>query len=727
MGEWQMLYDIDFKRFLPTREYNVMTHLYRPALQNTNLYVRGVGYFRSSVYRLMTEDLLKFCENGGKVILLTSTEWGRKDYDSLMKSFDESETFGKEYYENEISSLLEDSDHKISDPTRMLVALVHLGYLEIKVAIPRPNEGIYHQKVGYFTDNEYTVAFDGSANETLKALHPHSNVESINVSCSWDDAWKHYGFEWKRYLDRTLKNETDIKVCSITEVPSEFIGKYEIDIDINKYRDAAAERQKNLTEIWDKQFGNKSQPVIAGRDTEKMPLEMIKDRPHQIRALDKWIKNGHRGILKHATGSGKTITALAAIQEHSNRGNSTLIIVPSIPLLNQWIKEIAKFSCFDDLNKYYLGGTHTFQKIKSHLQALSRTSKSTPSITVILKHQLRDIAVLRPLKRAQKNGLLTDMLLIFDECHRAGEKGLREFCDIEFTKTLGLSATPERQSGFATSETEDDNIIEEEYTHVLGDNEAIRKLLGEVIDEFSIEDAMKVKPRILTPFNYHLETVSLNQKEQEKYSEYRKQYAKGRGKKGEINPAAEAAIHNARRIVRSASAKIPFAVKTVGEKFEIGKFWLVYCDNSVMLNQIRTGIAEEYPHLSHLILEYSSKNQSTREMNLKKFQSEGGILLAMKCLDEGVSIEQISHGLVLSSSTVEREFIQRRGRMLRKAKGKTVAEIFDLVTEPHQSATEAEKESILKHELSRIESFSNMAINEYEVELFKIENFDEII
>mgnify|MGYP000485261208 CR=1 FL=1 len=201
---------------------------------------------------------------------------------------------------------------------------------------------------------------------------------------------------------------------------------------------------------------------------------------------------------------------------------------------------------------------------------------------------------------------------------------------------------------------------------------------------------------------------SILEKEQEKYSEYRKQYAKSRGKKGEVNPAAEAAIHNARRIVRSASAKIPFAVKTVGDKFEIGKFWLVYCDNSVMLNRIRTGIAEEYPHFSHLILEYSSKNLSTREMNLKKFQSEGGILLAMKCLDEGVSIEQISHGLVLSSSTVEREFIQRRGRMLRKAKGKTVAEIYDLVTEPHQSASESEKESILKHELSRIESFSNI-------------------
>ena len=718
-----MLYDIDFKRFLPTREYNVMTHLYRPALQNTNLYVRGVGYFRSSVYRLMTEDLLKFCENGGKVILLTSTEWGRKDYDSLMKSFDESETFGKEYYENEISSLLEDSDHKISDPTRMLVALVHLGYLEIKVAIPRPNEGIYHQKVGYFTDNEYTVAFDGSANETLKALHPHSNVESINVSCSWDDAWKHYGFEWKRYLDRTLKNETDIKVCSITEVPSEFIGKYDIDIDINKYRDAAAERQKNLTEIWDKQFGNKSQPVIAGRDTEKMPLEMIKDRPHQIRALEKWTKNGNRGILKHATGSGKTITALAAIQEHTSLGFSTIIIVPSIPLLDQWIIELNKFSCFDHVNKYYLGGRYRFNRIKSHLQAISKSKLSHPSITIILKHQLRDIAVLRPLMRSQKNGLLNDILLVFDECHRAGEKGLREFCELEFNMTLGLSATPERESGFSTSENDDDST---DFTNSVGDNEAIENLLGKVIDEFSLEDAMEVGS-ILTPFNYHLDVVSLTAQEQNDYSEYRRQYARSRNKEGGVTPAGEAAIHNARRIVRSASEKIPMAVKIIGEKFEIGQFWLIYCDNSVMLNEIRTKIASEYPGLSHTILEYSSKNLASRDMNLKKFQSEGGILLAMKCLDEGVSIEQISHGLVLSSSTVKREFIQRRGRMLRRAKNKTRAEIYDIVTLPHSSADLFEKESILKHELKRIDSFSNMADNSYDVDIFKLEHFDSTI
>ena len=161
-----MLYDIDFKRFLPTREYNVMTHLYRPALQNTNLYVRGVGYFRSSVYRLMTEDLLQFCENGGKVILLTSTEWGRKDYDSLMKSFDEGETFGKEYYENEISSLLEDSDHKISDPTRMLVALVHLGYLDQHTDVLSDGKGLDRKVIDFVEEAASTIDL---GNEQLSA------------------------------------------------------------------------------------------------------------------------------------------------------------------------------------------------------------------------------------------------------------------------------------------------------------------------------------------------------------------------------------------------------------------------------------------------------------------------------------------------------------------------------------------------------------------------------
>ena len=452
MGGVELLRNKDFKRFLPTREYNVMTHLYAPALQNSNLYVRGVGYFRSSVYRLMTEDLLKFCEKGGKVILLTSTEWGRKDYDSLMKSFEDSESFSKEYYENEISSLLEDSDDKISDPTRMLVALVHLGYLEIKVAIPRPNEGIYHQKVGYFTDGKYTVAFDGSANETLKALHPHSNVESINVSCSWDSAWDDYGFAWRKYLDRTLKNETEIQVCSINEVPSEFIGKYDIDIDINKYRDSAAERQKNLIDIWDSKFGKIEESVFENTVSQKMPLEMVNDRLHQVKALDKWKNNGYKGILKHATGSGKTITALAAIQKHLSLGGSSIIIVPSIPLLNQWINELKRFECFNEFDKYYLGGDYNYRDVRSHFLTLSRVGHKSPSITVVLKHQLRDTAVMRPLRRAHRNGNFENMLLVFDECHRAGEKGMREFCELEFGKSLGLSATPERNSGFTTSE-----------------------------------------------------------------------------------------------------------------------------------------------------------------------------------------------------------------------------------------------------------------------------------
>ena len=92
-------------------------------------------------------------------------------------------------------------------------------------------------------------------------------------------------------------------------------------------------------------------------------------------------------------------------------------------------------------------------------------------------------------------------------------------------------------------------------------------------------------------------------------------------------------------------------------------------------------------------------------------------MLAMKCLDEGVNIPNITHGIVLSSSTIEREFIQRRGRMLRKAEGKELAHIYDVICLPHSSASQSSRESILKHERNRVEEFGSISMDANQVRL----------
>ena len=196
------LSNLNLPTYVKTRRDNVVDILYRPCLVNSSKYVRGAGYFRSSVYSLMTADVLQFCIDGGKIILLTSTEWGREDFDRLRKSYDENK-LSEEFYLSELESLL--LDDQLADPTRMLIALVHSGGLEIKIGVLRGS--IYHEKKGYFEDDhENVVAFDGSGNESWSGLQVNHQANSFNVSWSWNPTdWRTRGLEWKNDLDDTLK------------------------------------------------------------------------------------------------------------------------------------------------------------------------------------------------------------------------------------------------------------------------------------------------------------------------------------------------------------------------------------------------------------------------------------------------------------------------------------------------------------------------------------------
>ena len=124
------LSNLDLPTYIKTRKDNVVDVLYRPCLVNSSKYIRGAGYFRSSVYSLMTDDVLQFCINKGKITLLTSTSWGREDFDRLRNSYEE-DTLSEEFYLSELVELL--LDDQLADPTRMLIALVHSGRLEIKI------------------------------------------------------------------------------------------------------------------------------------------------------------------------------------------------------------------------------------------------------------------------------------------------------------------------------------------------------------------------------------------------------------------------------------------------------------------------------------------------------------------------------------------------------------------------------------------------------------------
>jgi superfamily II DNA or RNA helicase len=280
------------------------------------------------------------------------------------------------------------------------------------------------------------------------------------------------------------------------------------------------------------------------------------------------------------------------------------------------------------------------------------------------------------------------LLLVVDECHKIGAPSFSEICTKSFPKKLGLSATPERQ----------------------GDSEGTARIfgfLGPVIDEYTLKDA--IKDGHLSTFRYNISTVNLTPLEQNHYDILREKIRQALRFHKEGQPLGEyleSLIFASRRIIRGAEEKIPETLRILKENFEPQHHWLIYCDTSTMMDDLSDII---YQRLNYRPLNYDSRlSPNKRQLILNHFEENGGVILAIKCLDEGVDIPAISHGIVLSSSKTKREWIQRRGRLLRKSTNKEYSVIFDVLALPDESGDET---SFVMDEIKRSLEFSEAALN----------------
>ena len=662
-----------------TDEDNVIERLYSPCLKNSSKYVRAVGYFRSSVFSLMTEDLLDFAINGGKICLITSIHFDKDDYDTIVSNL------GHDILVQELVDMRENPE--LVSTTEMLAALVCYGALEIKIAIRK--NGIYHKKKGYFEDEcGHIVLFHGSGNETLTALNPdidEGSSEEFTVYNSQSESWATHGeLHHKKII-------SELNGSNVGSTPIIEIGKLDPNLfnfiegrdwlDLEFHRDSANSRQALLSDLWN----NKPKP--------------FKLRDHQSEGLDCWKDNDYSGILQHATGSGKTITALTPIKEHVQNGLPVLILVPSRLLLKQWIDEVDQF--IEDVSILPVGTGHSKWKNVLHMWLDSKKMMGKKRVT---------IAIIDSAKTKQFMNNLNSNLNLFvvvDECHRIGAPSFEEICSMSCSKVLGLSATPER--------------FDE------GD-ERVRLLCGPVIHEYNLEDAIKDKH--LTEYVYNIHTVNLDSEEEQAYDEIKleisRQVNKFRDKNGNINfkklpKSLQLKFIQAKRIIKKANAKTSVCGNIIEENYDNSnqQNWLVYCEDSSQLNEIRReldsrNIEPIYEYWSRAEgASYGSSDDEKsfdfdREGTIKSWERTGGILLSIQCLDEGVNIPSISHGIILASSNNSRQFIQRRGRMLRLSAGKELAYIWDALVIPNESS-DSEFNNYVLGEIKRAEAFSKSA------------------
>lgn len=664
---------VEYKQTYNKIDDNIANDFYLPSMANSTRYDRMSGYFGSTIFIIAWTALKDFVSNNGRMRIICSPVLSDDDINAIQKG---EKAKADEILKKSLISELEAiwDNPKLKKPFQVLAALIASSVIEIKIAYGNFHPSykqLFHDKVGIFSDGVREVSFRGSVNETYKGLSNSGNLESISVFTSWyneSDA-KRVATDVTLF-NRLWSNSTpgvvvvplpsDVKNTIASHCPSSSWEELveEISVDV-----------KNLTD-W-----------AASPNDSRLPRE------HQITALENWVKNGCQGILEHATGSGKTYTSLCAIRHAIKNGKTVLILVPSIDLLKQWKDEIEP--CFSDLKPHIMLCGDSFQLWKKDglLKYMTSPSSDIPKITIASM----DTAVMNDFLKNVCQG--NHLFIVADEVHRLGSPNRRKIFTLQSGYRLGVSATPRR------------------YGDIIGTN-AILNYFGGIIEPiYSLQDA--IKDEVLTPYFYCPLCVSLSKDEQEEWNEITKQikerYARLRSANQpdiENDSKLKYLLLSRARITKKAEGKIALSLDILKKHYKPGQRWIVYCEDKTQLKKVVALLLSKLPDAD--IKEYYSDMPGDRDETLKAFSRFGGIVVSIKCLDEGVDIPSTTHAIILASSKNPREFIQRRGRVLRRYPGKTYSWLYDAIVVPDDSDSDSiNSDKIICGELSRAIQFAS--------------------
>ena len=682
-----LLKDLHLQEEYFTGNTDLVGSFYRPCLSEAFEYNRSVGYFRSSVFILIGPDIINFVKRGGKIRLVSSPYLTEDDIDAINTGY-------KNKFDSACSAICRDIDFLLSNQsiaknTEALATLISLGAMDIKLAFLPEAQGDYHAKLGIFYDEfNNAVSFKGSINETWAGWYERGNHETLDVFCSWREGRdeRQVGRDQK-YFERLWNGQIkDLEVIPFPEV------------GINKLKTIAKNSLDDINPVDTIDFFNLGHQQAEHKIKEDTPSHIIR-RPfkHQLKAIAEWKKQGKRGILEHATGSGKTFTALTAIKEHLEPEGVAVVLVPDKLLHRQWAKELNE--AIDGVFLLKAGDGHNKWKrnrrlydFTSPLQGLGRR------VVLVTMQTARTDTFINLLDQGEH------IMLVADEVHEIGSRENSKALTIDSGPRLGLSATPRRY----------------------GDPEGTNKILsyfGAVVQPpYTIKDA--IDDDRLVPYEYFPRVVRLDAEEAQLWAEetdkIAKEFARSkRDKDGnvEISLYLQNLIIQRSRIAKKANSKIPLAIDIIREHYQEGECWLIYCEDQFQLRQIMDALKSE----GFSPLEYHTNMEGDATASLEYFKNFEGILCSIKCLDQGVDIPKISHAVILASSQNPRQFIQRRGRVLRTCKDKSKAVIFDAIVMPVSLEQEPEQLSLLKGELQRGIQFAKTALNRSaEIELARL-------
>lgn len=659
--------ELNLKYYYNNDEDDLIEDFYNPILMNANIYKRASGFFSSSSFWSFIEGLREFINKDGMIQLIISPELSEKDIEYIILGEKAKEESIEGFL---VSKILEENKYK--DQFNLLAWLIYQEKLQIKIIVKRDfrDYGIFHDKLAVVED-EYgkKIAFHGSLNETQTGIV--DNFESINVFMDWNDTDKKRIYTMER-LFNSLWNNTSKKWVS-----------YEIPESIKK------------------RIIKERRPLNRNKESDRIIVpEKYILRSYQKEAIKKWFLNNCNGILEMATGSGKTLTAIFALIETIKILNSkgypcgVVIVVPYKNLLEQWCEELSEFNikpikCYESKALWY----HRVQC------AINNFNKYNDEKLVIITTNATFISesFQRILYKIQRN-----YIFCADEMHHLLSSKISSLLPKNTDMRLGLTAT-------LGNKNQEEKVKQ------------VKEYFTDIVYSFNLEDA--IKNNCLTKYYYYPIFIELTDNEMDEYLQLNYKISKLINS-DEESEMLKILLNQRRRIVFNAENKIK---KFSAMKSELLKYkrTLVYCGDKIDDDRFINKINKIIYDMGIKTHTYTSElNRNEREKVLNEFKNgDIEVLTSIRCLDEGVNIPSIDCAFILSSNMDSKQFIQRRGRILRKAPNKEFSYIYDFIVIPSLNKEKIKtldfeikevQKKIITRELERFYEFANLSENKVE-------------
>ena len=722
-----MLYEVDWAEDGTYRpgEFNSPEKFFNDCLENSKEFDLQLGYFSSATISVLAEGFATFISNGGKMRLVINHIVSEEDKDAISKGVHGGviDCFDLTNFE----ALRQTFDEYQQQFFECLAFLIYDKRIDIRIIKPRNKKGIAHTKSGQFRDGDSTTSFSGSANFTISGLFNNLEEITISRSDSVDKMVQKKIASQREEFDSIMNGKKrNIEYLSPDNLISAIQTNYG-DKDIEELLDVEKKLRKIKEERKIREKQEYSDLVCEDYNIEPKFPYSSGPREYQKIAFENWKNNGQKGLFAMATGTGKTITSLNCLLEIYKRKGyyKAIILVPTITLVNQWEQECRKFK-FTNITKVYSKNLTWRDEVERILFNEKYKTDREPEVSYIIISTYASYSrekVFKVLNGFDKRRLL----MIADECHNMGSGSLvKRLKEIPYLRRIGLSATPERQF-------DDDG------------NKRLNAFFGSTEHytyEYNMEEA--IRNGVLCKYMYYPHVVNLTQEEMDSYIELSERIAKYFNYDKEvfehIDEKLKMMLLARKRIVHKAARKLDIFRNIIQKRFEEKgnlKYSLIYVPEGNKPDYVGGGddfdasedISDDND-MEHLIDQYTQVvTEIDDHVTVRKFVSgqkdrdeilydfaEGKlhVLTSMKCLDEGVDVPRSELAVFCASTGNPRQFIQRRGRVLRTHPDKKMAELHDLVVAPEvnpYSDCYRMEQSLLRGELARVTNFAQLSEN----------------